>query len=218
MSDAYRVYMYTQSQTRKRYVGITGQSLKERAGAAGCFYRGSPAFYNAIKACGWDTFVGEILHDGLSKEAAAQLERECIARYRTREPAFGYNLQIGGFPEQARPNQQQAQRNARIRNTLVAQRASASVRAAMSARMRAEWNDPQKRASRLRARRVSCGGRPPTKLHWEETQQVFANFLEAAKAFGTSKTVLARALRHKNQVHRVRTVPAGFRGTLRRLN
>ena len=80
----------------KVYIGITCRSVVRRWGVNGCRYNKSPYFWNAIQKYGWDNFRHEILLYNLSKEEASEKEKEYIAKYRSNEPDYGYNLTSGG--------------------------------------------------------------------------------------------------------------------------
>ena len=93
----YVIYCYTNKINGKKYVGQTCTSLEERAGKDGCHYvikRG--AFGNAIQKYGWDSFISEILEDGLTLEEANEREQYWISELNTISPN-GYNLQPGGL-------------------------------------------------------------------------------------------------------------------------
>lgn len=89
------VYMHTNRFNGKKYIGITGQKPTRRW-HNGWGYVECPAFFNAIKKYGWDAFQHEILYTELTREQAAQLEVEMIAKYQTQNPEKGYNLSEGG--------------------------------------------------------------------------------------------------------------------------
>ncbi len=92
----WKVYCYTNKVNGKKYVGITSaRSLSLRAGR-GAHYKGCRHFYFAIKKYGWESFSPEILADGVSKDAAKNLERYYIALLETQDPSMGYNIDDGG--------------------------------------------------------------------------------------------------------------------------
>lgn len=90
----YTVYCHTNKVNGKRYVGITCQTPEKRW-RNGNGYQGQ-IFYNAIQKYGWEEFGHEILFTGLTKEEAEQKEIELIAKWKTKESAFGYNVSSGG--------------------------------------------------------------------------------------------------------------------------
>lgn len=93
----YCVYRHT-SPSGKVYIGITCQNPIRRW-AHGHGYRHNPYFSKAIQKYGWDAFSHEILHDGLTKEAACEKEVELIRVHQSNKGEFGYNLSSGGeFP------------------------------------------------------------------------------------------------------------------------
>ena len=93
----YKIYKYTNSVNGKVYIGQTCRSLDERAQSNGCNYKECPRFYNAIMKYGWDSFIPEILADGLTVEEANKQECDYIAMYQSTNPSYGYNILSGGL-------------------------------------------------------------------------------------------------------------------------
>lgn len=89
------VYMHTVLANGKRYIGQTTSKPKERWGSNGHRYKGQ-MFYYAIQKYGWKNIKHEIIAEDLSQKEADQLEREYIARYKTNQEEYGYNLTPGG--------------------------------------------------------------------------------------------------------------------------
>jgi len=85
------------SPSGKRYVGITKQKPEQRWGK-GRNYKNNHYFTSAIDKYGWDNFTHEILFQVDSLEEAKALEIESIAKYRSDEREFGYNISKGGDP------------------------------------------------------------------------------------------------------------------------
>jgi len=79
----------------KRYVGITSLKPSKRW-RYGSGYKDSPYFYKAIKKYGWENIKHDIIFTDLSKSEAIRLEIEYIAKYKTRDKRFGYNMTGGG--------------------------------------------------------------------------------------------------------------------------
>ena len=92
--DNYKVYRHT-SPSGKTYIGITRQDVKKRW-ENGRGYKECPAFNKAIKKYGWDNIKHEILFKGLTKEEAEQKEIELIAKYKSNQKQYGYNIENGG--------------------------------------------------------------------------------------------------------------------------
>lgn len=90
----YTVYMHTVP-NGKVYIGITRQKPEDRW-LCGKGYQKQQYFYNAILKYGWKNIKHEILRTNLSKEEAEADEVELIARYRSNERQFGYNIANGG--------------------------------------------------------------------------------------------------------------------------
>lgn len=89
----YTVYIHT-SPSGKRYVGITGQSTAKRWRPDQ--YLTCKAFYAAISKYGWDNITSRIVSVGLTKEEAKRAERFLIAKYKTTDSNYGYNILSGG--------------------------------------------------------------------------------------------------------------------------
>ena len=95
MSDrTYTVYKHT-SPSGKVYIGITGRTPEERWNN-GHGYSHCTCFYYAIKKYRWDNIQHEIISTGLTKEQAEQMEIDLIAKYRSNQREFGYNILSGG--------------------------------------------------------------------------------------------------------------------------
>lgn len=91
------VYIHTNKINNKVYIGITSQKPETRWGRDGKKYKeNQPVFYNAIQKYGWDNFKHEILFEDLTKEEAEQKEIELIAKHKSNDINFGYNMSTGG--------------------------------------------------------------------------------------------------------------------------
>lgn len=89
------VYKHT-SPSGKVYIGITQQENPKRRWCGGHGYHKNDYFRRAIERHGWENFKHEILYDGLTQEEAEQKEIELIAKYKSNDPKYGYNLDNGG--------------------------------------------------------------------------------------------------------------------------
>lgn len=189
----YKVYMYVNAVNGKKYIGTTQcKTLAKRAGYGGNFYRGSPAFYNAILKYGWSAFKGRVICDGLTKAQASEVEAAMIVKHATMDLEKGYNLQAGGFP----PNKvATADRNKKISATLKAVRSKPEYRQIMRRRMLKTWSDPVKKASILQKRRGKQAGRPPKALFCLETNTCYPNLHVAGAALGIRHTSLSYRLK-----------------------
>ena len=95
MTREYCVYMHT-AQNGKRYVGITCCKPRNRRWQNGYGYVENDYFFRAIKKYGWVNFKHEILEDNLTAEEAGRLEVKYIAKFKTTDKRFGYNILDGG--------------------------------------------------------------------------------------------------------------------------
>lgn len=90
----YSVYVHTNKENGKKYVGVTSLDVKERW-RNGNGYRENEYFHRAITKYGWDSFIHDVIYEGLSKKDAGQYERQLIREYNSDNPASGYNLMYG---------------------------------------------------------------------------------------------------------------------------
>lgn len=90
----YKVYVHI-SPNGKRYFGITRTKLSARW-QNGKGYKYNSYFNRAILKYGWENIKHIVLFENLSKEDAEFKEKELIAKYKTTNPSFGYNIDNGG--------------------------------------------------------------------------------------------------------------------------
>lgn len=90
----YTIYEHI-SPSGKKYIGQTCQSLNRRW-RNGNGYSGNTYFYRAIKKYGWDGFRHNVICRCKTLEEANRIESELIARYKTNNPEYGYNISGGG--------------------------------------------------------------------------------------------------------------------------
>ena len=95
MNGTWSVYMHT-SPSNKVYIGITSQEPLKRWGNNGSNYSKQKYFYAAIKKYGWENIKHEILFSNLAEEEAKQKEVELIAKHKSADKNYGYNLTLGG--------------------------------------------------------------------------------------------------------------------------
>lgn len=93
-NEQWCVYKHT-SPSGKVYIGIA-QNVRHRWRGNGNGYKGSTRIWSAIQKYGWDNFQHEILYEHLSRDEACQKEIELIAKYKSTNPRYGYNLESGG--------------------------------------------------------------------------------------------------------------------------
>jgi hypothetical protein len=153
----YLVYMHTCVVNDKKYIGVTGQTLKRRIGRNWENYRGSPYFFSALQKYRSSNFKSEVLFEGLTKEEAAHKEKELIELYETLNPDKGFNLHRGGYRESELFSNDD--RSDKISKTLKEQRSSESYRKVMADRMKKVWSDPERRAKMIQGRKGKSAGR-----------------------------------------------------------
>lgn len=90
------VYIHTNKENGKVYIGITSQPVERRWRSGGSGYKKCLLFYRAIQKYGWDSFEHKILHEVKTKEEAEALEQKLIKEYKSNNVEFGYNIANGG--------------------------------------------------------------------------------------------------------------------------
>lgn len=92
----WKVYVHVNNVNGKRYVGVTSKQNPEHRWSHGRGYKENSHFRDAIDKYGWDNFDHIILFDGLSEVQAKNKEIELIAKWKTNDRNFGYNMTAGG--------------------------------------------------------------------------------------------------------------------------
>ena len=92
--NTYTVYMHI-CPNNKKYIGITKLKPEERW-KKGKSYKNCILFERAIKKYKWDNIKHEILYTNLTKEEAEQKEIELIAKHKSNNSKYGYNIENGG--------------------------------------------------------------------------------------------------------------------------
>ena len=90
----YSVYLHIFSNSKK-YIGITCRKPEYRWNK-GKGYKENKYFTNAINKYGWENIEHKILFTNLTKEEAEQKEIELIAKYKSNNREYGYNIEYGG--------------------------------------------------------------------------------------------------------------------------
>ena len=88
------IYMWTNQENKKRYIGKCHGNVMERYNAH-IRGRGNQPLKDDIDEFGIENFTFEILHDGILDEFLDDYEKEAIAKYNTVSPN-GYNQTWGG--------------------------------------------------------------------------------------------------------------------------
>lgn len=89
------VYVHINKANDKKYVGITSQKVEYRWNN-GKAYPNNKYFTSAIEKYGWDGFDHIVLFDKLTEQEAKDKEIELIAKWKTQDRKYGYNLSSGG--------------------------------------------------------------------------------------------------------------------------
>lgn len=90
--EKFTVYSHVNKVTNVTYIGITKRKPEVRW-ANGFGYKNNPYFWRAIVKYGWDEFTHNILHTGLNKEEAIEIEESLIKHYKSLN--LSYNISDG---------------------------------------------------------------------------------------------------------------------------
>lgn len=224
----YTVYMHQNKENGKRYFGITSRDVNDRW-HNGLGYSDGLPIGRAIKKYGWDNFDHVIVAEGLSEEEAKQMEIELIAKYKTQNDRFGYNICAGGDgvkgwhpSEETRRKISEAQKGRfGSLNPNYGHRWTNEMRQAASERMRANFTEEKKaRLSELAKKRTGALNPFYGKRHSDETRakisqcrkkrvemfdqsmtslKIFPSVKSAAEEIGVSTTAISDCCRGKTR-------------------
>ena len=210
------VYIYT-FPNNKKYIGQTTLPLDQRA-QKGRGYKRSPCVYAAIQKYGWDNIIIETITCN-SEEEMDQLEIELIAKYKTTNRNYGYNLDSGGHTGHHLAEETKQ----KLREKHLGMKASEETKQKMSESHRANpvryWKG--KKLSEEHKKRISLGVRKAEggmrgKKHTEETKQkmrdakgipvicleteeIYPSAEAASQAMGLSKSSVGRVICGKSK-------------------
>lgn len=91
-----KIYLLTNTENNKVYVGQTWLTYEKRMGKYGEGYSNSPYIYHAIQKYTLDKFAYTTLTECETQEEADKLEDYYIIKYNSRDLNIGYNLKEGG--------------------------------------------------------------------------------------------------------------------------
>lgn len=91
----YIVYIHTNLENNKKYIGLTSLAPNNRW-RNGNGYCKSVYFNRAIQKYGWHNFKHEVVLQNLTKQEAEMFEIEMIKYYKTTDRKNGYNIDNGG--------------------------------------------------------------------------------------------------------------------------
>jgi len=155
-TNTYSVYVITNSIKGKMYFGITKRPVSKRMSQhRKMANQGSEVLISrAIRKYGWDNFTVEVLHTGLSKERACEIEISLIKEHRSCYEK-GYNMEIGGQhgisvrPETKRRTSEAAKRNWENNEKVRAVVSCPKRNSKIGLASKKNWQDPSYRALQL---------------------------------------------------------------------
>ncbi len=144
----YTIYCHTHIESGRRYIGLTKLTMMKRwnqhlANAKAKQGKGCAHFWAAIRLYGKDAFSHEVLEICLTLEEANIREEYWIEHFKTRDPAFGFNLAPGGshIPHPVRnPMDRPDFREKALANLAKANAVPSEVRARRTGKL---WQDPE---------------------------------------------------------------------------
>lgn len=211
--DNYTVYKHT-SPGGKVYIGITAQPVSRRW-HGGSAYRNNAHFYAAIKKYGWDNFRHDILAEGLSYDAACQMERGLIVLHDSTDPEKGYNRSPGGdkttlgyrFSAESRERISKALAGKRkgvphtpehrnhIRQALTGRRASTETREKLRAALGDRFQTDTAREKQKANTPKGAAHHKAQAIRCPDTDETFKTIAEAAAKYGINRTGISACCR-----------------------
>ncbi len=133
----YCVYKHT-SPDGRIYIGLTKNDPKVRW-QGGTGYRGNSYFTRAIKKYGWESFKHEIIAKNLTELEAKTMEIQLIAKFRSNERKFGFNISSGG--ESKKGTKISAEQKRQIREANIGKIVSQETREKLRQRSLETWKN-----------------------------------------------------------------------------
>ena len=205
----WKVYVHTNKENGKRYVGITSLDVNNRW-RNGKGYT-PQVFGRAIEKYGWDGFEHTIIKDNLTSYEANQLECELIAEWNTQDSRYGYNVVCGGggirgfkFSDESRAKMSESAKHRKICYT---QRKkppaiSESTRKKMSAN-NAGKNNPNygRKHTQEALQKMSAVHSKPVAVLDDNNERIleFKSATEASKYFGVSDSTVGRCCKNEHR-------------------
>ena len=191
-SRNYTVYIHT-SPSSKHYVGITCLTTNQRWRSDGSGYKRNGYFWKAICRWGWENITHRIIAEGLSEEAAKQIEIDFIRVLDTKNPSRGYNLTLGGDGSMGYHHSDAAKHKMRIGH--LGMTCSKETRDKMS---RAKIGKGKSKETRERMRRSSA--RKPVIQYFDGNEIArFESTAEAERRIGINNQNIAACCRGERQ-------------------
>lgn len=191
----YAVYMHI-SPHGKRYIGITMRDPVKRWGHNGYCYNHNEYFFRAIQKYGWDNFQHLILFTDLSKADAEKIEIELIAKYKTTDNQYGYNIENGGntvgthSKETKRKISQWHKENSNRYNTdEIKGKISKANKGKTAWNKGLHWSEEYKKQNAMKQKCIP--------VLCVETNQVYYGIMEAERRTGIDKSSITRACKGK---------------------
>ena len=188
-SRVFTLYKHT-SPSGKVYIGITSQTNLNRRWDGGRGYKGNHYFYRAIQKYGWDAFRHDVLSVYQTRDEACAAEREMIAKYKSQDPAHGYNISPGGdhaeHTSDSKRKISQAQKGRRHSEATI--RKISENRKGKGLRVIPE-------ATKAKMRENHAGGAESKPVRCVETGAVYTCVNDASRATGIHKGPISRCCR-----------------------
>lgn len=136
----YMVYKHT-FPNNKIYIGITTKTNPKERWRGGSGYSNNDLMTKAIKKYGWENIKHEILYKNLTEEEAKQKEIELIAKYKSTNHQFGYNISTGGETSKGyKHTQEQIEKQKKNREPPIYTK---ELREKMSKKNKEIWSNPE---------------------------------------------------------------------------
>lgn len=208
----YTVYIHTNKENNKCYIGITAQSILNRW-KNGNGYKSQKLFYRAIQKYGWNNFEHIIFAENLSKEKAYETEIALIALYKTNDRSHGYNISNGGekttlgmkLSNEARKNMSDSHKGKKQPKELVKKR-TLKISGTNHWLYGKHWDETTKekmRNAKLGKKQSKNQIENAAKSRWKQIEcieigEIYPSVKEAAKKLGLRRNVISEAARGKN--------------------
>lgn len=200
MNKDYKLYVHI-APNGKRYYGITKQKPKQRW-ANGKGYIKNKYFTSAINKYGWENIQHIVLHEGLDKEEAEELEQYMIQWYNTANRNHGYNISLGGetgnHSEESRRKLSESKKGAK--NPNYGKKISEETKKKLSEALRGK-NNPNygKHHSEETRKKISINNAKSKNVICITTNKVFRSGAEGGHYYNITRNSISSCCRGKKK-------------------
>lgn len=194
----YTVYVLTNSENGKMYIGTTRRKLNQRFNR-GRGYEHQKLFYADIQKYGWDKFECQVFAKHLTEEEAFNMEKLLISKLREQDPDLLYNRDAGGKYGKHCEDTKEIIREANV-GRIITEEAKVKIRAVRANQVFSE-EALAKRSAKMRGRKMSpefckhIGETHSKRVRCIENNTIYPSITAAAKELNVSISGISQQIK-----------------------